>query len=396
MPSAKYLIVGGGMTADAAVRGIRKLDPSGEIALVSAEAHPPYNRPPLSKGLWKGKPLDGIWRKTEAEGVALHLGRTVRRLDLTNRKAIDDQGREHVFEKALLATGGTPRRLPFGGDAIVYFRTLDDYQRLRVQAADGQRFGVIGGGFIGAEIAAALAGNGKQVVMLFPEEGIGARLFPRGLALNLNDFYRAKGVDVRPGARVTGLEREGRKVALIAEGTGTHPEHTPVDGVVAGLGIQPNTELARDADLAVDDGIVVDEQLRTSCAGVWAAGDVAAFPSAALGVRMRVEHEDNALAQGLIAGQNLAGAALPYHHLPFFYSDLFELGYEAVGEVDARLATIEDWEEPYRKGVVYYLRDAAVRGVLLWNVWGKVDAARELIAAKGPLRSGDLVGRIRG
>jgi 3-phenylpropionate/trans-cinnamate dioxygenase ferredoxin reductase subunit len=396
MAGSKYLIIGGGMTADAAVGGIRKVDPTGEVALISAEPHPPYNRPPLSKGLWKGKPLAGIWRNTEAEGVTLHLGRTVRRIDLASRRVIDDQGREHTFEKLLLATGGTPRRLPFGGDEIIYFRTLDDYHRLRALSAEGKRFGVIGGGFIGSELAAALAGNGKEVVIVVPEEGIGARLFPRDLALALNEFYRAKGVDVRTLARVTDLQREGEKLTLHIQKADGVSERIPVDGVVAGLGIKPSTELAEHAGLAVDNGVVVDEQLRASHAEVWAAGDVAAFPSAALGMRVRVEHEDNALAQGSVAGQNMAGAGLPYHHLPFFYSDLFELGYEAVGEMDPRFETVSDWQEPFRKGVVYYLRDGRVRGVLLWNVWGKVDVARELIAAKGPFRPGDLKGRIKG
>jgi 3-phenylpropionate/trans-cinnamate dioxygenase ferredoxin reductase subunit len=396
MAGSKYLIIGGGMTADAAVGGIRKVDPTGEVALISAEPHPPYNRPPLSKGLWKGKPLAGIWRNTEAEGVTLHLGRTVRRIDLASRRVIDDQGREHTFEKLLLATGGTPRRLPFGGDEIIYFRTLDDYNRLRALSAEGKRFGVIGGGFIGSELAAALAGNGKEVVIVVPEEGIGARLFPRDLALALNEFYRAKGVDVRTLARVTDLQREGEKLTLHIQKADGVSERIPVDGVVAGLGIKPSTELAEHAGLAVDNGVVVDEQLRASHAEVWAAGDVAAFPSAALGMRVRVEHEDNALAQGSVAGQNMAGAGLPYHHLPFFYSDLFELGYEAVGEMDPRFETVSDWQEPFRKGVVYYLRDGRVRGVLLWNVWGKVDVARELIVAKGPFRRADLKGRIEG
>ena len=131
MPNYTYLIVGGGMTADAAVRGIREVDRSGSIGLLCAEGHPPYDRPPLSKKLWKGKPLESIWRQTESQGVSLHLGRTARHLDLQNKRITDDQGTAYAYGKLLLATGGTPRRLPFGGEQIIYFRTLGDYERLR-------------------------------------------------------------------------------------------------------------------------------------------------------------------------------------------------------------------------------------------------------------------------
>ena len=152
--------------------------------------------------------------------------------------------------------------------------------------------------------------------------------------------------------------------------------------------------LAEQAGLAVEDGILVDEHLRTSQEAIYAAGDVARFPNPALGRRVRVEHEDNANTMGAAAGRNMAGAARPYTHLPFFYSDLFDLGYEAVGDLDAGLETVADWKEPHREGVVYYLGDGRVRGVLLWNVWEQVDAARRLIAEPGPFRAQDLPGRL--
>src|SRR5262249_10889974 len=142
MPKYTYLIIGGGMTADAAVHGIREVDRSGSIGLLSAETHPPYNRPPLSKGLWKGKPLESIWRKSVSQGVTLHLGRTAQSLDPKDKAVTDDQGIVYGYDKLLLATGGMPRRLPFGGGQIIYFRTLDDYERLRALAAGGQRFAV--------------------------------------------------------------------------------------------------------------------------------------------------------------------------------------------------------------------------------------------------------------
>jgi NADPH-dependent 2,4-dienoyl-CoA reductase/sulfur reductase-like enzyme len=144
----------------------------------------------------------------------------------------------------------------------------------------------------------------------------------------------------------------------------------------------------------VENGIVVDDFLRTSAPDVYAAGDVANFANPALGHRLRVEHEDNANTMGSLAGRGMAGAPEPYQHLPFFYSDLFDLGYEAVGETDSRLATVADWREPHREGVIYYLRDGRVRGVLLWNTWGQVDAARRLIAEPGPFHAEELRGRL--
>ena len=390
MPHYPYLIIGGGMSADAAARGIRELDANGAIGLICAETDPPYARPPLSKALWKGEQLESVWRKTGEAGVDLHLGRRATTLDLRGKRVTDDRGMDYTFGKLLFATGGTPRQLPFGGEQVIYFRTLDDYRRLRAVAEPGKAFAVIGGGFIGSEIAAALTLQGCKVTMLFPEEGIGARLFPADLARFLVGYYAERGVDVRPGESVTGMRQTGSHVLLQ---TKSGLELT-TDGVVAGLGIVPDTELAKTAGLEVADGIVVDEHLRTAHPDVFAAGDVARFGAPALGTRIRVEHEDNALSMGRAAGRAMAGDASSYTHLPFFYSDLFELGYEAVGEMDPRGQTVADWKAPFREGVVYYLSAGRVRGVLLWNTFGQVDAARALIAQPGPFRATDLVGRL--
>lgn len=373
MAAYTYLIVGGGMTADSACRGIRDEDGDGTIGLFGAETHEPYVRPPLSKGLWSGKDEASIFRGTTELGVAVHAGRRIVALDLDGRTATDDTGAAHAYEKVLLATGGTPRRLPGDGAGVIYYRTLDDYHRLRELARDGARVAVVGGGFIGSEIAAALATNGCSVTMLFPEDGIGARLFPAELAAFVNDYYREKGVTVLPGELVEAVEGSS-----LTTKSGTTVE---ADAIVAGLGIVPATDLADAAGLEVDDGILVDELGRAGGReDVFAAGDVARFPVAALGGSRRVEHEDHANTHGRAVGANMAGAGRPYDHLPFFYSDLFDLGYEAVGDVDSRLETVEEWAEPNRKGIVAYVDgDGRARGLLLWDAWGKVDAARELI-----------------
>jgi NADPH-dependent 2,4-dienoyl-CoA reductase/sulfur reductase-like enzyme len=390
MPHYRYLIVGAGMTADAAARGIREADRYGSIGMIGREGDPPYDRPPLTKKLWKGKPLDIIWRGTLDLGVELHLGREVQVIEPKNRRVIDDKKTGYTFDKLLLATGGVPRRFPFGEENIIYYRTLDDYRNLRSLTETKKRFAVIGGGFIGTEIAAALSMVGKEVVMIFPEKELGDRIFPYDLAEFISNFYRQKGVHLVAEEMVIGLEK---KESFLAIKTHEHGEIL-VEAVVAGLGIKPSTELAQAAGLEVGNGIVVDEFLRASQPDIYAAGDVASFFNPALGKRMRVEHEDNANAMGRQAGRNMAGMNEPYHYLPAFYSDLFELGYEAVGELDSQLETVSDWKEPYRKGVVYYLREGRVRGVLLWNVWKQVEAARRLISEPGPFKPDDLKGRL--
>ncbi len=385
-----YLIIGGGLTGDAAVRGIRELDATGSIGLIGQEPDLPYVRPHLTKGLWKGRPVEKIWRSPQNLGAELHLGRTVTRLDPQANTARDEKGDEYTYDKVLLATGGSPVRLPFGGDDIIYYRTFQDYRRLRALSEHGERYLVIGGGFIGSEIAAALTMVGKKVTLLFPEDAIGSRIYPSDLAHFLNDIYRQKGVEVVPGDSAASLVQTGSRFTVQTK----NGRSFEVDGVVAGVGIRPNLELAQQAGLRVDNGIVVDEQLRTSASDVFAAGDVANFFHAGLRKRVRVEHEDNAVQMGKQAGRNMAGADEPYTPVPMFYSDLFELGYEAVGDLNSKLETVSDWHEPFKKGVIYYLDGGQVRGVLLWNVWDSVPAARALLAEPSPLKQADLLGRI--
>ena len=389
MPDFRYLIVGGGMTGDAACKGIRSVDPDGSIGLVGDEPDPPYARPPLSKGLWLGKDESTIWRGTEEQGVDMHLGREVVSLDLDARQATDDRGDIYGYEKLLLATGGRPRTIPGAPDGVVHYRTLADYHALRSHAREGSRVVVVGGGFIGSEVAAALTQNGAAVTMVFPDEAIGSRLFPRDLALSVNDHYRGKGVDVVAGELVAGVDRNGDGFRVTTESGTAHD----ADVVVAGLGIVPREELAAASGLPADNGIPVDDRGRVAGRDdVFAAGDVARFPARDLGQDLRVEHEDHAKSHGHQVGRNMAGANEPYDHLPFFYSDMFELGYEAVGELDSRLDTIAEWAEPHGQGVVCY-RDAEgrPRGFLLWDTWGKVDAATELIRAGAPVGADRLL-----
>jgi 3-phenylpropionate/trans-cinnamate dioxygenase ferredoxin reductase component len=395
-----YLIVGGGMAADAAARGIRQVDSTHPIGLIGQEPDPPYNRPPLSKGLWKRlprpMPLSRIWRNTASLGVDLHLGRTVVHLDADNKQVIDDQGEVFTFDKLLLATGGHPIR--FGQEAsgllaterVIYFRTLADYHRLHTLAENGLQFAVIGGGFIGSEIAAALAGMGKDVTMIFPETGIGARVLPAQISQFLNGYFQERGIRLLTGHMVQSIDVDETGVSIFSG----QNELLRVDAVVAGLGIRPNVSLAESAGLATNNGILVDAAMRTTHPDIFAAGDVANFFSPVLGKRMRAEHEENANQTGMLAGLGMAGQPGEYINLPSVYSALFDIHYDAVGELDPRLPVVFDWQEPYQKGTAYYMEADQVRGVLLWNLSRGLDIARQIIADPIPLEAKDLIGRI--
>lgn len=387
-----YLIIGSGMTGESAAQALHDQDPDADIGMIGSDPHPPYDRPPLTKGLWKDADEDDIFRPLEKTGATLHAGRTAVELDAEAHQVTDDAGDSYRYRKLLLATGGRPRKLGFDGDRVIHYRTLDDYHRLRERAKPGSHVAVVGGGFIGSELAAALATHDVKVSMIFPQDYLGERVYPLGLAGFLSDYFRDHDVELRPGRLVREGRQQGDTVHLELDDGST----LDADAVVAGLGITPNTELAEQAGASIDDGIVVDDCMRTSVPDILAAGDVAAFPSKALGRRLRVEHENCAVTTGQRAGRTMAGRPEPYTELPFFYSDLFDLGYEAVGTLDSRLDVIEDWRVPNREGVLYYMDDGRVRGVLLWNTWGQVDAARKLIADPGHHDAESLRGRIRG
>lgn len=392
-----FLIVGGGMTADAAAGAIRKHRPGAAIAIVGTETHSPYDRPPLTKGLWKDKPLETIWREAANLGIEWFLGRTVRGIEPNAHRAIDDTGEEYTYDKLLLATGAEPRRLPNAPDGIVYFRTLDDYRRLRELALPGRKIAVIGGGFIGSEIAAALAMNLVETTMIFPDEGICGRILPRSLAAFMTGLYRSRGVEMLPGTNVESIaarKRGGYTIGIKAKEGGS-TRTIEVDAIVAGIGVAPRIELAKGAGLEVGNGIVVSEMCQTSQRDIYAAGDAARFFNPALQALIRVEHEDNANAMGEAAGRNMTGNLEPYRHLPFFYSDLFSHGYEAIGETSSELETYIDWKEENREGFIYYLHEGRVRGLLAWNSYGHMDEARAMIEDHRRIdRPDDLKGRL--
>lgn len=307
--SLSYIVVGAGPAASAAVEGIREHDPHGSILLIGAEADPPYDRPSLSKQLWSGaRQVEEIALHDRAfyaqHGVELRLGTEVVELDPAAQMLRDSRGASFRYKKLLLATGGTPRHLAIpGGDleGLSHFRTLDDYRRLRNAATEGKSALVIGGGFIGSEIAAALRTSGLTVTMVFRGQWLASRVVPESLGRALTALYRAKGIEIVAGDKPLVIERDG-------PGYRTHTEAGRViasDLIVVGIGIVPNTALAHSAGLETGNGVIVNQFLQTSDRDIYAAGDIACFPEAVLGPR-RIEHWDSAVSQGKHAGRNMA------------------------------------------------------------------------------------------
>ncbi len=392
MESFKYLIIGGGIAADAAVQGIRENDKDAAIGLICNENYSPYNRPPLTKALWKNESEEMLWRNASKQESKIYLSTTAVSLEPKNKTVTDNQGIQYSYEKLLLATGGRVNRLPFKTEGIIYYRNYNDYRALRQITTKGNNFLVIGGGFIGSEIAAALAMNNKHVTMIFPEHGIGAGIFPKTLSGYLNNYFKEKNVEVLAADLVKNIEKKGETYIAVTK----NGKSISADAVVAGIGIKPETTLAESAGLLVDNGIVLNELLQTSDPDIYAAGDVGNYFNKALDKRLRFEHEDNANTMGRIAGKNMTGESLPYDHLPFFYSDLFDLGYEAVGELSAGFQTVEQWKEKFREGVIYYLHHDRVKGVLLWNTWDQVNHARKLISENSEFNKKNVMNRLPG
>ncbi|KAF0292040.1 Apoptosis-inducing factor 1, mitochondrial [Amphibalanus amphitrite] len=451
-----YLLVGGGTASFAAFRAIKAKDAKAKVLVVTEENYNPYMRPPLSKELWfsedadtpktlKFKQWNGKDRSIffepsefycspadlairENGGVAVMAGRRVVKLDVTKRRAYLDDGTEITYDKCLLATGGQPRSMPAlepVKDKVTLFRTIDDYRRLDEVVNNAKSLVIIGGGFLGSELACALGRKGKQtgmsVTQSFPEPGNMGRVLPEYLSNWTTRKVAAEGVQVLTGTSVQSAERDGDQVVL----TLNDGKKLSADHVVVSVGLEPRTELAATSGLEVDDkhgGYRVNAELEAR-SNLWVAGDAACFFDVQLG-RRRVEHHDHAVVSGRLAGENMTGAGKPYWHQSMFWSDLGpDVGYEAIGIVDATLPTVgvfakatakdtpqavveatgegvrseteqaaeslpqsapselrppQEGEE-YGKGVVFYTRNDTIVGLVLWNVFNKMPIARKII-----------------
>lgn len=399
MEDYDYVIVGGGLAGASAVKGIREKDTEGSILLVGEEKYSPYNRPPLSKDLLLGDDtVEEIFVEEETfysdHGVKVKLETTITDVDSDQKVVTDEKGGNYHYGKLLLATGGHPKKLDIPGgdlDGLYYYRYLEDYKTLNERLEKSSSATVIGGGFIGSELAAGLNLNNLDVSIIFPEKYLLQRIFPNELSEVVQEDYESRGVQFANEDLPEKINKHNGKYEVITKRGNT----LRGDIVIVGIGVSPAVDLCEHGDFDVFEGIEVNEYLETSCHDVYAAGDNAYFPFAVLEDCVRIEHWDNAIHQGKLAGKNMAGANEPYNYIPYFYSDLFDLGFEALGDIDTHLNTVIDWKNEGQKGVVYYLsEDGVVRGVLLVGIWGKKDEARQLIRRKECFRKEDLIGAI--
>ena len=312
MKSTKYLLIGGGLACGQAAKQLRGADPDGPIALVGEEPYVPYDRPPLSKEFLRvEKPRDALFFDSESylheQGIDLILGVTVQQLDLPNKTATLVNGDTIAFERALIATGGRPVRLNVpGGDlpGVHYLRTLDDAAAIAAEAGRGKRAVLIGAGFIGLEVAASLTQRGVHVTVIEAQPHIWPRFADAILAGFFQDYCAQRGVTFLTNDLVTGIRGKSRPAVVITRSG----KELLCDFVCIAVGIVPNVELAQQAGLTIDNGVVVNEYLQSSHPDVYAAGDVANYIDPVFGKRRRVEHWGHAEYCGQLAGQNMAGA----------------------------------------------------------------------------------------
>jgi len=335
MMRSKYLILGGGMVAGyCAKQYVEDGGRAGELAIVSADDALPYERPPLSKGFLAGKDSEDAVLIQGADfyathGIEVKLNTRVTSIDVRDRRLRTSSGDDYGFEKLIIAAGAEVRKLEVAGadsDRVFYLRSLADSRRIRDASTRASKAAVIGGGFIGMEVASVLAGRGIETAMLVRGDRIGSAFFTREMSAFFERYYVERGVRMLKQSEIAGIENGSR--ARLKSGVAVDFEL-----LVAGLGVRPVTRLAEEAGLAVDNGILVDEYLQTRDANVSAAGDVANYPDSLFGnKRRRVEHWDNAVSQGQHLGGTLLGKREPFVHVPYFFSDVFDLSYEYWGD----------------------------------------------------------------
>ncbi|WP_175822444.1 FAD-dependent oxidoreductase [Burkholderia sp. BCC0419] len=329
-------IVGAGHAGGRAAQVLRASGWRGRIVLIGAEPHPPYERPPLSKGVLTGERSAAQCRLRDAEAWAAdRIERsvaTVERIDPPAREVRVSGGQVVGYDALLLATGGRARRLSIPGaalDGVVALRTLDDAAALGARLVPDARIVLIGGGFIGLEVAASARQRSCRVTVLDAAPRLLGRAVPEAIATRVHALHDEQGVAIRLNRKPVAIERmSGGALAVVLDDGDT----LLADTVVAGIGIEPSDELARAAGLAVERGIVVNAQLETSARGIYAAGDVAVFPSALSGLPIRQETWHGADTQAHVAARNMLGASEPYRDIPWFWSDQYDAQLQVAGE----------------------------------------------------------------
>lgn len=380
----RVVVVGGGLAAASAVDELRSNGHEGGIEVFCAEPHLPYERPPLSKEVLLGSAEedkvfvhDKAWY--DERDVTLHLDTPVTGLDL-DRREVAAEGRTAGFDQLLLATGASPRRLAMAdqsGAEVAYLRTLEDNRRLREAFGSAGRIVIIGGGWIGLEVAAAARNAGVDVTVVEMQDLPLLGVLGPGVAEVFADLHREHDVDLRLGVGVDAIEaRNGASEVRLADGASL-----PADLVVVGIGVQPEVGLAREAGLAVGDGVLVDGRLRTSDPDVFAVGDIAGHDHPVLGRRVRVEHWDNAIHQARAAARVMLGGDQPYDRLPYFFTDQYDLGMEYVGSVgpDGYDEVVLRGDVSTRVFTALWLQGRRVVAAMHANDWDQIDPIRGIV-----------------
>jgi 3-phenylpropionate/trans-cinnamate dioxygenase ferredoxin reductase subunit len=393
--STRYVIVGGGLAATSAIEGIRELDKDGEIVLLAAERELPYHRPPLSKGYLAGREQGESVRIHEpawyrSNGVRVKLGQVAGSVHRKKRSVTLESGERESYDRLLLSTGSRARRLNApGADSagIVHLRTLGEGGQLRAVVKPGVRLVCVGGGFVGMEVAATAKELGADVTVLESGPQVFRAFADAALGGFFQQLLESRGIVVRPNVRVTRFRAANGRVAAVQ---GEHNDQYPADVVVVGIGAEPNTEWLANSGLAIDrGGIVVNLRLEAQCEDIWGAGDIARFPDPVTKQPRRLEHWDNALWQGKQAGRNMAGAAEPYTHQSLFFSDLFDVTVNVLGDTDRpdRVEIVGAADVTAPQFTAYYIRARKLAGAVLVNL-GTADRTAEFDDLQRHLREG--------
>ncbi len=387
--SADYVIVGGGVAGGHAVFEIRKKDKSGRIVVVNAEDQFPYDRPPLSKEYLAGRmKRSGLFFRADSyysrNKVEFIKGRQAQDVDVSRRSIALDDGSELSYGRLLLATGGIVRKLDLPGSdlaGILYLRSLRDCDVVRSAIRGSKKAVIIGGGFIGCELAATLTGRGLKVTLIEVASRLLSAAIDEETSHFVQDYHAKNKVKVLTSTKVSGYRGKAGHVTTVELEGG---DVIPADFVAVGVGITPNTGIAERAGLKVDRGIVVDERLRTSADGVYAAGDVARFYSPLFKRHLRVEHVDVAQKQGSVAGLNMAGQAKPFDELPYFFSNQFDLEINAFGDLSQHTIVVRRGTLDSKKGFIqFYFGGAVLDGILSMNAnWKEIERAKVLVEGR--------------
>ena len=397
MDSRTFVIVGAGLAGATAAEELRQQGFDGRVVLVGDESERPYERPPLSKEFLRSEVAEekvfvhpaGFY---DAQGIELVTALAAVGVDLDDHRVRFGTGEALHYDRLLLATGAEPRRLPSPGagrPGVRYLRTLDDARVLSQEIKAAERLVVVGGGWIGCEVAASARQSGVAVAIVDP----GGVLLERVLGPEIGGFYTAQhqrhGVDVHLGTGVEAISGDDRVRAVHT----TDGQALAADLVVIGVGVNPRTELAEEAGLACDDGVLVDEFLATNHADVFAAGDVANAVHPLLGRRLRVEHWANAKHQGKVAAVNMLARSVPYERIPYFYSDQYDIGMEYRGHGQGATRTVVDGDLEEGAFLAYWLDDAdrvlAAMNVNMWDRGEDLEAmVRDRAAAPDRVRLG--------